>query len=273
MRYVNSRDKIDIVCKIADSSIIMSNENMSNEKEFSDACKSGDITLVEYLIKKVNIQTINTGILWASENGQLKVVEYLVDMGADFRAHDNYAVRYASENGHLEVVMYLVKKGANFQVNDNWTIRLASQNGHLEVVKYLVEMGANFRAHYNSYQKVNSTGANLPSLIRPINQWRPIDQLTTFTSRQATLRDNLNRLPFPTSFNKKRLPRGSFPCLSLLGVSTFQVCFCQIQIPIKRDKQRLSPDRFNVNSNEFLISADAIVSDTGAQRSVQLMLR
>ena len=125
------------------------------------------------------------------------------------------------------------------------------------------------------YQKVNSTGANLPCLIRPINQWRPIDQLTTFTSRQATLRDNLNRLPFPTgsSHDRKRLPRGRFPWLSLLGVSTFQVCFCQIQISIKRDKQRLSPDRFNVNSNEFLISADAIVSDTGAQRSVQLMLR
>ena len=37
---------------------------------------------------------------------------------------------------------------------------------------------------------------------------------------------------------------------------------------ISEDKHSLSPDRFNVNSNEFLMSVDAVVSDTGAQRSV-----
>lgn len=92
-------------------------------------------------------------------------------------------------------------------------------------------------------------------------------------SHQPTLRDNLGLLSFPMSFKRKRLTRGSFPCLLLHGVSAFQVCFCQISISTNRDKQRLSADIFNVNSNEFLMSVEAIVSDTGAQRSVQLTLR
>jgi ankyrin repeat protein len=49
---------------------------------------------------------------FASENGHLDVVKYLVSQGADITADDNYAVRWASFYGHLEVVKYLVSQGA-----------------------------------------------------------------------------------------------------------------------------------------------------------------
>ena len=47
-------------------------------------------------------------LLQACKSGDLEVVKYLVSQGADI----NWAVRYASENGHLEVVKYLVSQGA-----------------------------------------------------------------------------------------------------------------------------------------------------------------
>ncbi|AKI79255.1 ankyrin repeat-containing protein [Acanthamoeba polyphaga mimivirus] len=44
----------------------------------------------------------------ASGNGHLEVVEYLVNLGADIRSENNYAIQSASQNGHLEVIEYLV---------------------------------------------------------------------------------------------------------------------------------------------------------------------
>ena len=65
-----------------------------------------------------------------------------LEWGADVRANNDYAVRWASENGHLETVKYLVSQGANIRANDDCAMRWASRNGHLETVKYLVSTGS-----------------------------------------------------------------------------------------------------------------------------------
>ena len=83
----------------------------------------------------------NWAVRYASENGHLEVVKYLVEKDSDFQVGDNHAVRFASRNGHLEVVKYLVENGADFRADDNYSIRCASLCGRLEVVKYLVEKG------------------------------------------------------------------------------------------------------------------------------------
>ena len=87
----------------------------------------------------------------SSENGRLDLIIIAVNKGPDIRANNDIAVRWASQDGHLEVVKYLVSQGAGirapcfYQINDE-PVRLASENGHLEVVKYLVSQGANIRA-------------------------------------------------------------------------------------------------------------------------------
>lgn len=58
-------------------------------------------------------------------DGHLKVVQYLVEIGADFRAKNNYAIRWASRNGHFNVVEHLVSVGANFSDRDNYAIKWA----------------------------------------------------------------------------------------------------------------------------------------------------
>ena len=114
------------------------------ERTFIEACKSGDLEAVKYLVSQgVDVQTDNNlAVQCASENGHLEDVKYLVSQGADVTANGNYAVQFASENGHLEVVKYLVSQGADVTADNNYAVRWASIRGHLEVVKYLVSQGA-----------------------------------------------------------------------------------------------------------------------------------
>src|SRR5581483_6050772 len=79
-------------------------------------------------------------LIWNCQNGHLSTVQYLVSVGEDIHAHDNYAVRLASQNGHLATVQYLVSVGADIHADDNYAVRLASGNGHLATVQYLVSV-------------------------------------------------------------------------------------------------------------------------------------
>ncbi len=81
-------------------------------------------------------------LVLASHNGDLPVVKYLTEHGANVNDRNNYALRLASQCGHLSVVKYLTEHGANIQSNDNEALRSASYRAHSEIVKYLIEHGA-----------------------------------------------------------------------------------------------------------------------------------
>ena len=55
-------------------------------------------------------------------------------------------LHFACLRGNLQVVQYLVEKGANIEAKDwdkNTPLHLASYRGNTDVVKYLVSKGAN----------------------------------------------------------------------------------------------------------------------------------
>ena len=79
----------------------------------------------------------NEKLIDASKTGDLSSVKYLIEMGADVHADDDYALRWAAEYGHLDVVRYLIERGADVHAGDDWALGWASRNGHLDVVKYL----------------------------------------------------------------------------------------------------------------------------------------
>jgi len=74
---------------------------------------------------------------WASDNGHLEVVKFLIEQGADIHADDDASLRWASYYGHLPVVQYLVEQGADIHADDDGALSCASYNGHLLVVEYL----------------------------------------------------------------------------------------------------------------------------------------
>ena len=88
----------------------------------------------------------------AAESGQLKIVRYLVDHGADVHVRTkfgNTALMGASLFGYLDVVEYLISRGAN--INDRnaggeTALMRAAGQRHLEIVKCLLQNGADINS-------------------------------------------------------------------------------------------------------------------------------
>lgn len=85
----------------------------------------------------------------ASYNGHTKLVELLIDKGADVNMVDELtrnALMYASSGPFPNTVKVLLKAGADPNLTDdeqNWTpAMMAAAEGQLEVLKVLVENGA-----------------------------------------------------------------------------------------------------------------------------------
>lgn len=102
----------------------------------------------------------NTPLIMASYNGYLKIVETLVEMGANVNCISEgiyvTAVYAAVEGQHLEVVRYLIKHGANVNIAryDNATcLHAAVASGQDQIVKLLLDSGANVNTRKtNSYK-------------------------------------------------------------------------------------------------------------------------
>ena len=60
------------------------------------------------------------GLIQAAINGNLKVVKYLHQNGADIRARYDYALRWSAKNGHLEVTSYIKKQMGFFKRIWDW---------------------------------------------------------------------------------------------------------------------------------------------------------
>ena len=112
------------------------------------ASKNGHLDIVKYLVEigaSVHSQH-DWALIEASHYGHLEVVKYLVKEGANIHSQHDRALINASGNGHLDIVKYLVKEGANIHGLNDHALILASENGHLDIVKYLVENGADIHA-------------------------------------------------------------------------------------------------------------------------------
>ena len=99
------------------------------------------------LIKKINCK--NTALLCASKDGRLKVVKFLISMGAEIQAKSQNSKKTILHHavGNFEIVKFLFEKGADINAKDyecKTPLDLAverksvSRNFH-KVAKYLLE--------------------------------------------------------------------------------------------------------------------------------------
>jgi len=93
---------------------------------------------------------------YASDNGRLDIVRYLVEKGVNIHTCNDYALKHASEYGHLPVVQYLLENGVNIHVENDYALRIASSKGNLHIVRFLVENGADIHACNNRARKIAS---------------------------------------------------------------------------------------------------------------------
>ncbi|PQE20333.1 multiple ankyrin repeats single kh domain protein [Rutstroemia sp. NJR-2017a BBW] len=82
-----------------------------------------------------------TPLYLASKYGYPKIVELLVDSGADINVEckkQDGALEVASSRGHSKIVKYLLDMGGKVSAHGGEAIRLAASKGHNEILKLLV---------------------------------------------------------------------------------------------------------------------------------------
>ena len=124
---------------------LVKRNNKKKDSLLECAAGKGELSLVKYAIENgADIHyDVDGALSYASKNGHFDVVKWLVENGADVRAEYDLPVCWTSQEGHLEIVKYLIDKGADIRGSDGHILTRTATEGHLHVVKYLVEHGAN----------------------------------------------------------------------------------------------------------------------------------
>ncbi len=95
---------------------------------------------------------LNTKLLIAARNGNLKEVRSLISQATDVNVRDQYGwtpLLWASMNGHTDIVRVLLVSGANPNTRNKyeWTpLMWAAGQGYTEIVRSLLSFGARINA-------------------------------------------------------------------------------------------------------------------------------
>ena len=92
----------------------------------------------QYLILDIGGGSMNFILREAAEKGELPLVIHALQNGANIETVGRDALYYASGNGHLDLVKYLVEKGADIKGYFS-LLSAPSRGGYIDIVKYLIE--------------------------------------------------------------------------------------------------------------------------------------
>jgi len=137
---------------------LQSTQKETVNRELIQAAK--DIRLLECLLVRIDIEAATnykyTLLILASANGNLEVVNYLLNQGANVLAKTDQGVSsfsLAAEKGHLEIVKALYRKNSSILEQKDKKGRTAliwaAMKGHLDVVKFLVSKNADTNVRSN----------------------------------------------------------------------------------------------------------------------------
>jgi hypothetical protein len=90
---------------------------------------------VAKMLKRTGTSFTHTGLYYATENGNLDAVKYLIELGISHERAVGCAARYR----YFDIVQYLVETGSKFgseSIND------AARGGDIDIIKYLLSKGA-----------------------------------------------------------------------------------------------------------------------------------
>lgn len=134
-------------------------EEKALAKKIRTAIKSGNVQEAKRLIDEnpdcINMMTpFGTWLHVAAAHGQLEILKFLIERGADVNKCGGIAgggaLHIAASEGHLEIVKYLLSCGAFLDVSEPEKNPLfgAIHQGHTKIAKLLIESGIDTKAQY-----------------------------------------------------------------------------------------------------------------------------
>lgn len=128
--------------------------------------------------------TIFSALIFAANNGHVRVVEELLKAGAYIEDKSNNwktPLLWASLWGHFDVVRLLVRKGANIDATDVFgltPVMSATLNGHRRILEFLIDSGANLtmRNHYNATALTIAQTKDDPELVKLLAPYFPVTE-------------------------------------------------------------------------------------------------
>ncbi|XP_046551350.1 ankyrin repeat and KH domain-containing protein 1-like [Haliotis rubra] len=126
-----------------------------NDSPMFLASRKGQLEIVKYLVERgadVNFGGRIPPLVIAVVRHQLHICDYLIKHGADVNIEDRYGrspLRAAARKGYVDIAHTLVEAGASINVkctDQQSPFMAGSQFGHLSVMKFLESHGANVNA-------------------------------------------------------------------------------------------------------------------------------
>lgn len=110
------------------------------------SARAGHLEVVKYIVELgVSQKSLNIALIDATLFCRVKVVEYLVDSGSDFRQNDDYLFRsIICTRDYVEMAEYFILKGIDIVVNNNEPIKTVCHNGCISTLKLLIMYGIDY---------------------------------------------------------------------------------------------------------------------------------
>lgn len=142
----------------------MVKKNGSIDSALTYKIESGNNDEVMKCLMEVGIDALDnflrTSLMWASYFGNISLLIWLIENGADVNHRDKNgysALHFAGQEKRFECAKLLIDKGANLETTDHygntplWTA-IFNSNGYIKVVELFIQRGAN-PDHLNKFQR------------------------------------------------------------------------------------------------------------------------
>jgi hypothetical protein len=95
------------------------------------------IEIIRALVGVLQVPALGGCLCIACGNGQLHIVDCLLDAGACVHTLDDQPLMIACRFGHEEIVKRLLAAGADVRARDGEAVKIATNNGHACIVELL----------------------------------------------------------------------------------------------------------------------------------------
>lgn len=108
------------------------------------ACKFGRFNVIQFFVERgTDIHKFNEGLFFACKHAHINIVKFLVEHGVDIHVDNDIALKVACKLGNYRIVKFIIEKGVDIHAENERFLRIACKNGHTNIVELLVKHGAN----------------------------------------------------------------------------------------------------------------------------------